>query len=314
MNRRLLTLVAAICILAARSIPLQGAAIPQITAPVLGYVFDDEAAGIRPISGVPGAASLDTPLDLGIALQGAFINSSGRVAVAIAKDGSTAVIRWGGQTPVVTPIETALGRVTMAALSGSFAALSDGVTVEVWSTLTDLPSRTASYSNLGGAVMAVAINSDGAAVMANDAGQIQTLQNGTAAVIAAGGLWTSVAFTGKDVLATDGQALQLIRISDALNNPGSSVVATFDSSPRALAASRDGTSAVVAFTDDLALVDGTGTVTSLACGCQAKGLQVIEGNLVVYLNGTGLLLDADTPGARFVTLPNSAPSVGDIAQ
>src|SRR4051794_14999915 len=78
------------------SCPLRAAELSpvSISAPVLGYVFDDTAKAIRKISGIPGAANLDAPVDLGSALQTAFVNSAGRLAIGVTKEGGVVAIRW----------------------------------------------------------------------------------------------------------------------------------------------------------------------------------------------------------------------------
>ena len=59
----------------------------HLNAPVLGYIFDDKAGAIRQVSGVPGAANLEQPVDLGAALSAAWVHSSSKVAAVVTKDG-----------------------------------------------------------------------------------------------------------------------------------------------------------------------------------------------------------------------------------
>ncbi|MDQ2901215.1 MAG: hypothetical protein M3Y07_15665, partial [Acidobacteriota bacterium] len=53
------------------------AAIPaqDLSAPVLGFAFDATQNSVRRISGIPGAASLDDPLDLGLSINHAAVAS-----------------------------------------------------------------------------------------------------------------------------------------------------------------------------------------------------------------------------------------------
>ena len=83
---------------------------PSISLPSLGYVFDDNTKAIRLISGVPGAASLDSSV-AGGALDSAFVHSRARLAIANAKDGGVMLVRWSA-APQVTAISSSLSRVT----------------------------------------------------------------------------------------------------------------------------------------------------------------------------------------------------------
>src|SRR5438105_1485642 len=73
-------------------------------------------------------------------LDAAFVHSRARVAIANTKDGGVAVLQWSG-TQRVTTLGTTLGHVTLAVFSrsGDRAAISDGSTIEAWSTLTGDP-------------------------------------------------------------------------------------------------------------------------------------------------------------------------------
>ncbi len=57
---------------------------PAVRGPVLGYFFDPGAAALRPILGIPGAATLGQPLDLGELIQKAVVSPNGELALAVA--------------------------------------------------------------------------------------------------------------------------------------------------------------------------------------------------------------------------------------
>src|SRR4029077_21125410 len=86
---------------------------PQMSVPVLGYVFDGNAKAIRMISGVPGAASLDDIVPANASLDSGFVHSRARVAIANTKQGWVALIQWSGP-PQVIALTTSLGRVAQA--------------------------------------------------------------------------------------------------------------------------------------------------------------------------------------------------------
>src|SRR4051794_23754666 len=115
MLKKLVTSSAGALLAITLSSPLAAAELSpvRITPPVLGYIFDDAAKSIRRVSGIPGAANVDAPLDLGGALQSAFVNSSSRLAVGLTKEGGIAAIRWTelGQAQS-TILQTGLGTLT----------------------------------------------------------------------------------------------------------------------------------------------------------------------------------------------------------
>jgi hypothetical protein len=277
--------------------------------PSLGYVFDDNSKAIRQISGVPGAASLDTAVSAGMALDSGFVHSRARIAIANAKDGGVMLVRWTG-APQVTALGSTLSRVNLAAFSrsGDSAAISDGITLEVWSGLTGNPAPGATF-NLDGGVTAVAINDSGLVAAGIGSGAVMLLGD-NARVLAGGGSWTGLAFlsNGNDLLAMDSAAQSLTLIQDVQNTAASSVVLSVSQKPGALAVSSDGSEAALGLADSVIVVNlaGGGT-TSIACGCQTARFDLLEGNLVARIidiqTGSALLLDADSAQPRIGSLP-----------
>lgn len=124
-------------LLAALTWPVLGqSASPAMTGAQLGYVFD--ARTIWAVSGVPGAAALDA--NLGIVADSAFVHSRARLAVANVKGGALGLVRWERDLSAV-PVETSLSRAMIVAFSpsGSYAAVSDGTAIELWSGLRNAP-------------------------------------------------------------------------------------------------------------------------------------------------------------------------------
>jgi hypothetical protein len=68
-----------------------------LNGPSLGLMFDSGSAVIRPILGIPGAATLGMPLDAGFAVGQAVVAPGGDFALAVAKaDFHLAVVRASG--------------------------------------------------------------------------------------------------------------------------------------------------------------------------------------------------------------------------
>jgi hypothetical protein len=283
---------------------------PSISLPSLGYVYDDNSKAIRQISGVPGAASLDTAVLAGTSLNSAFVHSRAQLAIANAKDGGVALVQWTS-TPQVTAISSALSQVTLAAFSrsGDGAAISDGTTVEMWSGLTSTPALGGTFSPDGG-VAALAVTDSGTVAAANGSGSVVLLGD-NARVLATGGAWTALAFlpNGNDLLAADGAGHTLTLIQDVQNTAAASVVLTVSEKPGALAVSGDGSQAALGLADNVTIVNlASGAANPIACGCQAASIDLLVGNLVARIidaqTGSELLLDADSAQPRIASLPD----------
>jgi len=274
---------------------------PRISSPVLGYVFDDTVQAIRVISGVPGAASLGGSVDLPAALVSATVHSGARVAVGITKEGKLALVSWVEQAQAAV-IETELNSLALAAFSrsGNRVALSDGATVEVWST-SGTPALVSRHRPDAG-VTAVAVNNDGAAAVATAAG-ITRFTGDYVQSIAGSGEWTALAFSadGNDVIAADSAHDELVRIT---GEGGRVSIASLPETAGAIAVSRDGESFAVSLASSLLVVSATGAVAPVVCDCQPKGLDILQGGLAVHVRGTALLLDADAGEPRLTRLPN----------
>jgi hypothetical protein len=281
---------------------------PSMGLPLLGYVFDDNSKAIRLISGVPGAASLDSAVASGTSLDSGFVHSRARLGIANAKDGGVTLVGWSGATQA-TVLSSSLNRVTMAAFSrsGDWAAISDGTTLEIWSALTGTPALSATFNPDGG-VTAAAVNDNGMVAAANASGSVMLLGDNPR-VLASGGSWTALAFlpNGNDLLAADGAAQALTLIQDVQNTAAASVVLSVSQKPGALVVSADGFEAALGLADNVMVVNLTsGAATSIACGCQAARFDLLTGNLVARIidakTGSQLLLDADSAQPRIGSL------------
>ncbi len=65
---------------------------PAVRGPMLGYIFDPGAAAIRPVPGIPGAAMLGQPLDLGEPISRAAISPRQDLALAVASSDSRVLV------------------------------------------------------------------------------------------------------------------------------------------------------------------------------------------------------------------------------
>jgi hypothetical protein len=278
----------------------------RISAPSLGYVFDDSAKAIRLISGVPGAAELGAAVSFPDALDSVFVNSRARIGIANTKEGRVALVEWTG-TPRVTLLESGLARVAQASISksGRWIAITDGAAVELWSRSPADLQKTSTFTPEQGA-HALAVNDEGTVAVA---GSLVSIHKDGSRVLTGPGDWTAIIFTpnGTDLLAADSSALALTRIRDAATAPSISVVGSLAQKTDAIVVSADETLAALASAERISVLSlASGAVNSVACHCANVRLESLEGNLVLHFadseSGAQLVADADSAEFRITTL------------
>lgn len=278
---------------------LAGEGGPKLTAPELGYVFDESAQAIRVIAGVPGAAVLAGGVDAGGAVTAAVVHSASRSAVARIKDGAWVVVALGAGHPAV--LDTTLEEVRTAVFSrsGEWVALHDGHTAELYSLRAGTAARTGRHHPDAG-IAHLAVNDAGELALATQSGLILRTAGEETRALAAGGNWTAVTFAadGHDIYAADAEPAELVRITP---EGGRTRVAALPAAAQAIAVSADGSQAAVVMGSMAGIVHG-GQVAALDCHCAPSGFQSLTGDLVVHLSGTNLVLDgADGPRLTTVT-------------
>jgi len=277
---------------------------PVLSSPILGYVLDDAANAIRRVSGVPGAASLAEAVNAPVALIAAFVHSGARVAMVTTKDGSLGLLSWGSgaQLTVIAPKLGAVHDISFSR-SGGRVALTDGATVEVWSTngTPGLVGR----GDPGEGITKIAVNDNGVLVASTVTGRLVrfTEEASDAQSISTGGDWSALSFSsdGTDVIAADAARKELVRITA---DGGRVVIGTLPETVNAIAVAADGQQFAAALSSGLLLISAAGTVTPIACDCQPKGLDLLQGGLVVHVRGTAKVLDAEGGEPRLTILPN----------
>ncbi len=95
---------------AAGCLAMAGWADTTLRGPMLGYVLDSRAQALRPIQGIPGAATLGAPVDLGFPVLRAAVSSRGDFAL---------VVRAEDQALWLARLEP--GGVAVAAVPGALA-------------------------------------------------------------------------------------------------------------------------------------------------------------------------------------------------
>ena len=266
--------------------------------PKLGYIYDADAAAIRVISGVSGAAALEDTVATGSKLAFAAIAPGARYALVRLRDeaGASVLQLESGR---ITALEGAAGTTDTVAFSagGSSAAIWTGERIQVWTGLPDSPSLTREVAAEG--VTALAVTDDGAAVAANTTTGTLLWDGGENARLLAPA--TALAFLADNhelvVAEEEGNRLSVIRgtETEVLAAEKDGIVGA-----TALALASDGRTLAVANGrgGSIALVNVlTHDVAVTACDCTPRELLALTGDRLFAVraaNGGVKLLD----GAR----------------
>lgn len=296
---------------------------PAVRGPVLGYVFDSGV--IRPVLGMPGAALLGQPLDLGRSIDRAAVSPRQDLALAVASsDSSVLVVSLPSGAVVACECASGPDRIVFSP-RGDAAALyyAAGSSVRV---LRGADAKLAGVFDLSlfqGKLTALAVSDAGevlAAFSADDgsSGNIYFLKPGSDPRLALSLRHASAAvfLSGStDAVAADDLDDRIYVVRD----PGGSTAVTVTATA---ADGIDGPVAVRAIGNSRVLVanshSGTITITDLAgagssaieCGCTPSVLEPLSSSAYRLTTAPGpiWLLDGDGSGARVAFIPPDAPA------
>ena len=249
-------------------------------APTMGYVFDRADHSLRPIWGVPGAATLGPSLDLGFSVKDASIaNEQG---YALASDGSAVrLIRWvGGISVADIPVVGNAVALFMSPRGTAAGVLTDspsGTWLGIVTGLSEGSPRVAGIP-LNSQPAAAAVSDDGAYILTaqQDGTAVVIGQDGTRTLLSAPAPISKVAFRpgSTDALAASPDH-RVWWIQQTLSSAVFTVLAT-GVDPVGLGFLPDGTHAVIATarpsvvrTLDVA----TGAGSSVLCSCDPVQLE-----------------------------------------
>ena len=318
-----------------------------VSGPSLGFVFDSDAKGIRPILGIPGAATLGKPLDLGTGILKAAVSAQQDYVLAFPTSVSLLLIRSDhGIISTDANVEiSAVPDLIAISPTGSAAALfyRQSALIQV---LTGLPKaitlgRRIDISGLPNSLDTLAITDDGQSVLAgfpeNTAPGSQT---GEVFVIPAdGSAQRSVLTLGhassltvikngsndntRDLLVADDAKNALYRIADVAGQAAVAQVFGPDANiagPFAVQPSLDNAKYVVAAQSGaIVILDvNGGDPVKLKCSCTPTGLHRLIGpgafQLTETADGIIWMLDWDPTNVadpRFLFIP---PAPVDTAE
>ena len=268
----------------------------QLSGPVAGYVYDQAASALRPVRGVPGAATLGDPLALGIAPEAGFVAPRQDLAVLVATGGSTHWYSLSGNaaTEVAAQGSIATPERVVFSPSGAAAALIGSRSVQV---VTGLPARPA----LAGSIATTAGGCD--AVRA-DAGA----NAGAAGRSACATPSLAVSDDGAWLLLASGNGLRLVAVAS-----GSSITLMPVGPSAAVAFSPGSHDAAIFTAGSLSLIHDAAGAASQQLVARNSALATAvgvafstDGATLWAAGGAGLVMSYDLAGGAVVELSSGA--------
>jgi hypothetical protein len=298
-----------------------------LSGPRLGLIFDRAAEGLRPISGIPGAAITGAPLRLGFAISRAEISPAQDAALVVKTRGAAvALVRVAGGAWVAASldgVEPAPDSMAFSPSGGAAALYYAAGHVQI---LTGLPAAATvasevDVSGLPAPVTAMAVDDTGSFLLmaAGQAESVSLYRIPAGSAPSQVGSFRSVSAirlfdAGRQALVVDALAATVYQVTDPAGAAELQVVAS----------ERDGIQGLVAAETDVTgqrvfAAAGTGTlfifdrsggpVTTLDCGCTPAGLFRLAGaatfRLTEVTGGPLQVLDANA-APRIVAVPPPA--------
>lgn len=298
----------------------------SFTAPVSGYVFDSGAHALRPVLGIPGAATLGAPIASGYTLAAAYVAPRQDSFFGLTADGAPhyfAIASGAFQENSVAGL-LASPELVVFSPAGTAAALYAGGRIQIVSGLPASPSIAATVS-LGAqarrgrhATPAVAVSDDGGYALAASNGSVQLVASGNGVVrpVIQTGDAAVVAFAPGShdaAVAAHGTGALLIRDvpGTAAQQPLAADGPAFTSAA-GIGFSADGSHVFVASASSQSVVafDLSGNRNDLSCNCTPAELTPMAGSFrLTELAADPLwLLDAGSSGPRVVFVPALTPA------
>ena len=293
----------------------------SFVGPVTGYVFDGQTQALRPVLGVPGAATLGAPIGAAYSFTAAYVSPRQDSFFGVASNGSThwfAIASGAFQETAINGLIASPERVVFSP-TGTAAALSANGQVEFVTGLPASPTLAASIVLSGGdsgrgrrTAAALAISDDGSYLLVSLGGAIQLAgPSGLLHAVAQTGADAVMAFSpGSHNAAIAARGTGAILISDVpgaatqqpLANDGLAFNAT-----TGIGFSADGSRVFVASASEQAVVtlDLAGNRSDLPCDCAPSELTPMGSAFRLNeLTANPLwLLDAGAAGPRVVFVP-----------
>ena len=299
-----------------------------VTGPVAGFVFD-RSSGIRPVLGVPGAATVGHPVPRTSGLGAVVFSPNGDYALALTSRGGQVVLLRdlsASAAAASLPVSPGATRVAVSP-SGDRAVLyhPEAQSVSVLTGLPDAPavSWSASVPYLPGGLAALAVSDGGTAALIVAAGAESPVWLLTPAAgarfVAYASSSPSLAFLPRraDAVIGDGGTSVVVLVRDPLGQAETTQIGGPSeglSRPVAVEVTADGSRVLVADAALAAVISlslaGEPALT-LPCNCEVTTLERLWGGNAFRLSEPGKrplwLLDTAGASPRIVFVPDPSP-------
>jgi hypothetical protein len=313
-------------LLTCRLINAQSSSSSLVGIPSLGFVYDGNLNAIRPILGVPGAATVGAPLDIGFAVAHAAAAAQLRFVLATSvDDGRVRLARIQQSAPMVRLIDGALVSPDRMVLSPSGRAAllysQNTARLQIITGLPDAPAVTEELAADGlGSAADLAVSDDGAVVLfVADSNSVWLFNSNSGWMqISIPGVIAAVCFRpdGSDGLAISRSGeLYTIQAGGATSYYGQ-IAVDQTSNPVAIRLSRDGRRAHVAYAEGwIAEFDSaSGLLKTISCDCRPTALDPVNSAAVFRVNdlstGPVMLFDGSGANLRMWFVPIDRPLSG----
>ncbi len=214
----------------------------KIAGPISGYVFDPAARALRPVVGVPGAATIGSPIDLGFTASGVWVSPLLDSAVAAGTDGSVHFLRLNSGTLAEASFSgaaTAPQSVTFSP-TGSAAALFSRNRAVIVTGLPDSPTVSGTVDLAADLArpsrlpalhrVATAVSDDGAYLLRASGGSVALYGAAGAHSVVADGTDVAFAASGHKAALADLAGAGVVTFDDVVSATGRKILAAPDAS------------------------------------------------------------------------------------
>ncbi len=298
----------------------------SISGSALGFVFDPEVHGLRPVLGIPGASIFGKRVALSVDLAAAIVAPARDHALAITRDSELVEIRHLGSAPAVRPVlreNSVIDVMRLSPAGGEAILYRRGA--NTYQLVTGLPGAPVAGEELAmppfhGSLTALALADGGRVALAGfsngESGAIYLLSpTGHAAWISGLQHPTSITFLSHshDALVADRTGDRIYLLRNVTGNVATLLMADKHDGvdePVAVEASRDGRQAIAtnARSKSILTVElASGAHVLHACHCVPTTLSHLSGNALYRITepskGPMWLFDGDAPQPRVVFVP-----------
>jgi hypothetical protein len=284
------------------------------SAPILGFVYNPAGKNIRPVTGVPGAASLEDAQPMASKFRSGAVSPNGRYTVATfhGEDG-VFIVELSNAKPAPVQLNGATAADLIAFSSdGNAAALYSRETgkVQLWRSL---PQEISLNAELGiGQVNAIAVSQDLSVVAGvSEDSLVLAGEDGPRSVLA--GHFTAITFVGdgRELAIADGTGKQILLVRDVTGQPETTMLAGAPegiAEPVAIATSPDGAKVIVGDRGSrgvVAIYTAGRTSAVFRCDCSPEHVSRAQGTAVFLITTPENELhvfDGDSPEPRLLTI------------